>query len=93
MHHPCYSLDSVHGGCPDILTAIDTAIVQANRRPDAILSGQLQNPTMVSGVLALEVARLSGGLDDLRTPDDDWPARSVRRAHNAALARLHGDLH
>jgi len=43
VHHPCYSLDSVHGGCPDILTAIDSAIVAANRRPDAILSGHVHN--------------------------------------------------
>jgi Calcineurin-like phosphoesterase len=43
VHHPCYSLDNVHGGCPDILTAIDSAIVASNRRPDAILSGHVHN--------------------------------------------------
>jgi hypothetical protein len=43
VHHPCYSLDSFHGGCPDILTAIDAAIVASNRRPDAILSGHVHN--------------------------------------------------
>ncbi len=58
---------------------------------DAVLAGRLQNPTMVAGVLALEVARLSGRLDALREPGADWPARSARDLHNAALARLHGD--
>lgn len=58
---------------------------------DAVLAGRLQNPTMVSGVLALEVARLSGRLASLRDPDAPWPARAVREAHDEALARLHGD--
>ncbi len=57
---------------------------------DAVLAGQLQNPTMVAGVLALEVARLSGRLDDLRSPEAPWPARAVRETHNAALATLDG---
>ncbi|MFT4109003.1 NUDIX domain-containing protein [Propionicimonas sp.] len=56
----------------------------------AILAGRLENPTMVSGVLALEVARLSGRLDDLRAADAPWPARAARDAHNAELAGLDG---
>lgn len=51
---------------------------------DAIYAGQVQNPTMVSGVLALEAARLGGRLDALRTADAPWPARVVR-------AERHGD--
>lgn len=43
VHHPCFSLDKPHGGCPDILTAIDSAIVASNRLPDAILSGHVHN--------------------------------------------------
>lgn len=58
---------------------------------DAVLAGKLQNPTMVAGVLALEVARLSGRLDTLRDAESDWPARGVRAAHNASLAGLDGD--
>jgi ADP-ribose pyrophosphatase len=58
---------------------------------DAILAGRLQNPTMVSGVLALEVARLSGQLESLRDANAPWPARSARDTHNAVLAGLHGD--
>ncbi len=61
------------------------------RRADlvaAVLAGRLQNPTMVSGVLALETARLSHSLEDLRPSDAPWPARGVRLAHNAALAAL-----
>lgn len=57
---------------------------------DAVLAGRLQNPTMVSGVLALEVARLSGRLDDLRPAHADWPARAAREAHNATVAGLDG---
>lgn len=58
---------------------------------DAVLGGRLQNPTMVSGVLALEVARLSGRLDALRPADADWPARDAWEAHNASVAGLDGD--
>ncbi len=43
VHHPCYSVDSVHGGCPDILIALDRAMVAANRVPDAVLSGHVHN--------------------------------------------------
>ena len=43
VHHPPYSLDSAHGGCPDILTALDRAFVAANRVPDAILTGHVHN--------------------------------------------------
>jgi Calcineurin-like phosphoesterase len=43
VHHPCFSLDTQHGGCPDILTAIDSAIVASNRVPDAVLSGHVHN--------------------------------------------------
>jgi Calcineurin-like phosphoesterase len=57
VHHPCYSLDKVHGGCPDILTALDSAIVASNRRPDAILSGHVHN-----------YQRFSRAIDDTRMP-------------------------
>ena len=43
VHHPPYSLDSVHGGTPDILSAIDVAIKNSNRQPDAILCGHVHN--------------------------------------------------
>ncbi len=43
----------------------------------AAYAGRLQNPTMVTGVLALEAARLSGRLDTLRPADAPWPARTV----------------
>ena len=44
---------------------------------DAVLAGELHNPTMVSGVLAAWVAHLNG--DDfasLRSADAPWPARN-----------------
>lgn len=43
VHHPPYSLDSVHGGTPDILAAIDRAIQASGRVPDAVLSGHVHN--------------------------------------------------
>ncbi|HXZ79532.1 MAG TPA: metallophosphoesterase [Terriglobales bacterium] len=43
VHHPPFSLDSSHGGCPDILSALDRAIEKTRRIPDAILSGHVHN--------------------------------------------------
>ena len=43
VHHPPFSLDSAHGGCPDILNAIDQAVFASKRMPDAVLSGHVHN--------------------------------------------------
>jgi len=43
VHHPPYSLDSAHGGTPDILLALDRAIQSTGRLPDAVLSGHVHN--------------------------------------------------
>lgn len=43
VHHPPFSLDSAHGGCPDILNAIDRGISASGRAPDAVLSGHVHN--------------------------------------------------
>ena len=43
---------------------------------DAILAGSCQSPSLVTGVLALETARLAGRLDQLRPADAEWPIRS-----------------
>lgn len=40
-----------------------------------ILAGDCQSPPLVSGVMALEVARLRGQLDSLRPSDSPWKAR------------------
>ena len=45
---------------------------------DAVLGGSCQNPSLVAGILALETARLSGRLDDLRPADAPWPIRRGR---------------
>jgi len=48
---------------------------------DAVLAGELQNPTLVGGVLAAWVAHLKG--DDfasLRPADAPWPARDALRS-------------
>lgn len=42
---------------------------------DAVLQGRCQSQSLVTGLLALETARLSGRLDSLRTPDAHWPIR------------------
>ncbi len=41
----------------------------------AILAGQCQSPSLVSGILALETARLSHSLEQLRPADAPWPIR------------------
>ncbi|MDR1711624.1 MAG: NUDIX hydrolase [Propionibacteriaceae bacterium] len=51
----------------------------------AIFSGRVQNPTLVDGVLALETARLSGGLDSLRPADAPWEARVTWRKHGLGV--------
>jgi len=43
VHHPPYSLDSAHGGCPDILNALDRAFAISGRLPDAVISGHVHN--------------------------------------------------
>lgn len=58
---------------------------------EAILAGRLQNPTMVSGVLALEAARLAERLDDLRPANAPWPARDAWAEQNSTLAAVRGD--
>ncbi|HET6327277.1 MAG TPA: metallophosphoesterase [Planctomycetaceae bacterium] len=43
VHHPPYSLDSAHGGSPDILAALDRAIEVSGHYPDAVFSGHVHN--------------------------------------------------
>lgn len=42
---------------------------------DAVLAGELQNPTLVYGALAAQVALHRGGFETLRPADAPWPAR------------------
>jgi len=51
VHHPCYSLDSAHGGTPDILNALDRAAAASGRIPDAVLSGHVHNYQRFSRVI------------------------------------------
>lgn len=46
---------------------------------DAVLAGQCQSPSLVSGILALETARCLGRLDALRPADAPWPIRDGHR--------------
>ncbi len=43
VHHPPFSLDTAHGGTPDILNALDRAMKATGRTPDAVLSGHVHN--------------------------------------------------
>lgn len=43
VHHPCFSLDSAHGGYQEILDVLDKAAVAAKRWPDAVLSGHVHD--------------------------------------------------
>ncbi len=51
VHHPPYSLDSAHGGTPEILNAIDQAVTASGRVPDAVLSGHVHNYQRFSRVV------------------------------------------
>ena len=42
---------------------------------EAVLAGGCQSPTLVAGIMALEVARLSDRLDQLRPTSAEWPIR------------------
>lgn len=43
VHHPPYSLDTTHGGYPDIEIAIDRVIQATGRVPTAVLSGHVHS--------------------------------------------------
>ena len=43
VHHPVYSLDTVHGGSPDVVYALEMAAQASGRTPDAVLSGHVHS--------------------------------------------------
>lgn len=43
VHHPCYSLDAVHGGYEETLEALDNAFEAAGKLPHAVLHGHVHN--------------------------------------------------
>jgi ADP-ribose pyrophosphatase len=51
---------------------------------DAVFAGAVQSPTIVAGILALEAARVSGRLDELRPGDSPWPARQVHAERHSS---------
>ncbi|MFT3861405.1 NUDIX domain-containing protein [Micropruina sp.] len=67
---------------------MDVCLVPLADLVDNIYAGQVQSPTLVAGVLALEAARRSGRLADLRPADSPWPARDVRQQHLDEIAKL-----
>lgn len=54
---------------------MDISWVGLDELVEQILAGHIQSPSMVSGAMALQAARLSGRLDQLRAADAPWPAR------------------
>ncbi|MGK4580413.1 NUDIX domain-containing protein [Kitasatospora sp. HPMI-4] len=54
---------------------IETARVPLDELVRLVLAGELHNPTLVTGVLALRAALDGPGLDGLRPGDSPWPAR------------------
>ena len=54
---------------------------------EAIYAGQCQSPTLVTGVLALELARRTGRIDQLRPAHSSWPIRERSGGLNGAFAK------
>lgn len=54
---------------------IETARVPLDELIARILAGDLHNPTLVTGTLALHAALTGRGIDALRPADAPWPAR------------------
>ncbi|TQF02888.1 NUDIX hydrolase [Kitasatospora acidiphila] len=54
---------------------IETARVPLTELVSLVLAGELHNPTLVTGTLALQTALSGGGLGALRPADAPWPAR------------------
>lgn len=55
------------------------------------LAGTIQSPSMVSGTMALQAARLAGRLDELRPADAPWPARDLWAARVAERRAMESD--
>ncbi|RKE21866.1 NUDIX hydrolase [Streptomyces sp. TLI_171] len=54
---------------------LEAAWVPLDELVDLVLAGELHNPTLVTGTLALHAARTRDALDTLRPADAPWPAR------------------
>lgn len=70
--------------------AMEVAWAQRPALVEAVLAGRVQNPVLVSGVMALEVARATGRLEDLRSAAAPWPSRGTREDQNRKLAEASG---
>lgn len=53
---------------------------------EAIYAGQCQSPTLVTGVMALELARCTGRINQLRPAHSPWPIRERPGGINGAFA-------
>ncbi|MFF2630709.1 NUDIX domain-containing protein [Kitasatospora griseola] len=54
---------------------LESAWVPLEQLLDLVLAGELHNPTLVTGALALHATLTRGGIDTLRPADAPWPAR------------------
>jgi 8-oxo-dGDP phosphatase len=57
---------------------METAWLPLDEVISLVLAGELHNPLLVSGALALSAASSAGGLDTLRAADAPWAARPYR---------------
>ncbi|MFZ2624874.1 MAG: NUDIX hydrolase [Propionibacterium sp.] len=55
---------------------------------ELVYAGRVHNPNMVTGTLALALARAQGRLDTLRPADAPWPVREQFRARRRELGAL-----
>jgi calcineurin-like phosphoesterase family protein len=56
VHHPCYSLDSAHGGYQETLDALDLAFKNSGRHADVLLHGHVHNYQRFSRAYAKDVS-------------------------------------
>ncbi|SBT29064.1 Hydrolase, NUDIX family [Propionibacterium freudenreichii] len=67
---------------------MDLAWLSLDELVTRIYAGQIENPNMVTGTLALRLAILDGRLDALRPADAPWPARAVRAERRKEIEAL-----
>lgn len=70
---------------------MDISWVPLDELATQILAGTIQSPSMVSGTMALQAARLAGRLDELRPADAPWPARDLWAARVAERRAMESD--
>jgi hypothetical protein len=97
VHHPPFSLDSVHGGSPEILNALDRAFLQSGRQADAVLSGHVHDyqrfsRTVQGRTIPYVVAGAGGFANDSRSLHKLQPEIRVLPKPKLPYQTTHADL-